>query len=262
MTARAISDPGGGMVAPEPPSCNVQQHLHGGEIAGMTGAVDLHDQPRHAREVARAFLDELHLRKLRERDGVRDRDVGAGARIEIERDRQFGLAADRLEIGDRGRPASADRRTAAAARATAPRRRQALGIVRELDRGLERGVRDPDHHRHALVDEFDGAADQVLALREAEIGVFLGLDAGGDHHGGAAVLHHVVDLAGEAGFVDLEVGGERGERRNDQSWNVHWILHKALPRHSGTARSADPRSRCTLRTGIWLPGSHLRRVPG
>ena len=77
-----------------------QQHLHGGEVAGVAGAVDLDDQPRHAGEVARAFLDELHLRKLGERNGVGDRDVGAGAGIEIERDRQFGLAADRLEIGD------------------------------------------------------------------------------------------------------------------------------------------------------------------
>jgi len=78
-------------------------------------------------------------------------------------------------------------------------------------------MRDADHHRHALVGELDGAADQVLALGEAEVSVFLGLDAGSDHHGGAAVLDHVVDLAGEAGFVDLEVGGEGGQRRNDQS---------------------------------------------
>jgi len=93
--------------------------------------------------------------------------------------------------------------------------REALGVVRKLDRGLERGVRDADHHRHALVREFDGAADQLLALGEAQIGVFLGLDAGGDHHGGAAILHDVVDLPGEARFIDLEVGVERGQWRND-----------------------------------------------
>ena len=149
-----------------------------------------------------------------------------GPGIEIERDRQFGLAADRLEIGDQ----VGLRRRAG----EGPQRRQqlhgggapALGVVGKLDRGLERGVRDADHHRHALVGELDGAADQVLALGEAEIGVFLGLDAGGDHHGGAAVLDHVVDLAGEAGFVDLEVGGEGGQRRNDQSGCLHcraWV---------------------------------------
>src|SRR5947209_14307446 len=37
-----------------------EQHLHGGEVARMAGAVDLDDQPRHARKIARAFLDELH----------------------------------------------------------------------------------------------------------------------------------------------------------------------------------------------------------
>ena len=93
--------------------------------------------------------------------------------------------------------------------------------MRKLNRRLERGVRDADHHRHALVDEVDGAADQVLALGEAQIGVFLGLDAGGDHHGGAAILDHVVDLAGKAGFIDLEVGREGSERRNDQPWRLH-----------------------------------------
>ena len=41
-----------------------QGHLHGGEIAGMTGTIDLDDQPRHPREVARAFLDELHAGKF------------------------------------------------------------------------------------------------------------------------------------------------------------------------------------------------------
>src|SRR4029079_15184343 len=68
-------------------------------IVESAGAVDLDDQSGHACEVARAFLDELHLRKLGDRNGIRDRDVGAGPRIEIERDRQFGFAADRLEIG-------------------------------------------------------------------------------------------------------------------------------------------------------------------
>jgi hypothetical protein len=85
-------------------------------------------------------------------------------------------------------------------------------------------MRDADHHRHAAVDEFDGAADQVLALFQAEVGVFLGLDPGGDHHGGAAVLDHVIDLALQRGPIDREIGGERGQRRNDQSGRVHGAL--------------------------------------
>src|SRR6266478_5179283 len=68
---------------------------------------------------------------------------------------------------------------------------------------FERGVRNADHHRHAVVGELNGAADQVLALGQTEVGVFLSLDAGGDDHGGAAILDYIVDQAGEAGFVDL-----------------------------------------------------------
>ena len=45
-----------------------QQHLHGREIARMPGAVDFDDQARHAGEVARAFLDQLHFRQFRQRD--------------------------------------------------------------------------------------------------------------------------------------------------------------------------------------------------
>ncbi len=135
-----------------------------------------------------------------------------GPGIEIERDRQLGLASDRLEIGDQiglGRRAG-----------ERPQRRQqlhggrapALRVMGELDRGPERGMRDADHHRHAAVDELDGPPDQRLALLEAEIGVFLGLDAGGDHHGGAAVLDHVVDLARSAGSSTArsEVNGVSG----------------------------------------------------
>ena len=87
----------------------------------------------------------------------------------------------------------------------------------ELDRGLERWVGDPNHDRRATVDRFDGMLDQSLALLEAEIGVLLGFDAGGDDHGGTAVLDHVIDLTPERGPVDLEIGREGSERRNDQS---------------------------------------------
>jgi hypothetical protein len=133
-----------------------------------------------------------------------------GPRIEIERDRQFGLAADRLEIGDQvGLRRRAGER-AQRGEQLHGRRAPPLGVVGELDRGPKRGVRDADHHRHALVGQFDGAADQVLALGEAEIRVFLSLDASGDHHCRAAILDDIVDLAGEARVVDLEVGGERG----------------------------------------------------
>jgi hypothetical protein len=64
----------------------------------------------------------------------------------------------------------------------------------QFDRGLERRMRDADHDRHAAAHEFDGPVDQSLALLEAEISVFLGLYAGRDHHGGAAVVDHIVDL--------------------------------------------------------------------
>jgi len=138
-----------------------------------------------------------------------------GPGIEVERDRQFGFAADRFEIGQEialGRRAGEG----------AERRQQlqgfgapAFGVMGQFDRDLERGVRDADHHRRAFVGELDGPADEVLALGEAQVGVFLGLDAGGDHHGGAAILHDVVDLPGEARFIDLEVGVERGQWRND-----------------------------------------------
>ena len=82
-------------------------------------------------------------------------------------------------------------------------------------------MRHADHHRHAAVDKLDGAADEGLALFEAEIGVFLRLHAGSDHHGGAAVHDHVVDLAAQRRLVDLEIGRERRERCDHQSGGVH-----------------------------------------
>ncbi len=197
-----------------------QQHLHGGEIAGVAGAVDLDDQPRDAREVARALLDEGDARQLGKRDGVGNGDVGAGAGIEIKRDRQARLARDRLEIGDE----VVARRWAG----EGPQRRQDLergraapfGILRERDGGLERGMGDADHHRHTAGDEVDSAVDQGLARLEAEIGVFLRLDAGGDHHGGGAVFDHVIDLAAQRGVVDREVGREGRERGDDETGSV------------------------------------------
>jgi hypothetical protein len=113
-----------------------------------------------------------------------------------------------------------------------------LRQVRQLDRGPERRVRDTDHDRHAAVDELDRVPDQGLALFEAEVGVFLGLDTGGDDHGGAAVADDVIDLPPKRGPVDLEIGRERRERRNDQSGVHHLecprakepaVLYRALP---------------------------------
>ena len=78
-------------------------------------------------------------------------------------------------------------------------------------------MRNADHDRNAAADAVDSAADQRLALVEAQISVFLRLDAGGDHHGGAAIVDDVVDLALERGLVDCQVGIERGERRDDEA---------------------------------------------
>jgi hypothetical protein len=195
----------------------------------VTGAVDLDDQPRHPRQIARAFLDELHPRQFGERDGIGDRNVGARTGIEIEGERQAGLARYFLEIADE----IALRRRAG----ERPQRRQELqrggaelfGLVRELDRGAERRVRDADHDRQAAVDIVDGGADQPLARLERQVGVFLGLDAGGNHHGGAAVAHHVVDLPPQRRLVDFEIGGERGERRNDQPRLQSRLAHGVPP---------------------------------
>jgi hypothetical protein len=183
-------------------------------------------EARDARQIARAFLDELDAREPRQRNGVGNGDVGARSGVEIERDRQAGFPGHRLEIGDEIVPGRRARE--------GPLRRQqldgggalAFGRVGELDRGLERGMRNADHHRHAAGDRVDRGADEGLALVEAEIGVFLGFDAGGDHHGGTAVGDDVVDLAAQRSVVDLEIRRERGERRDDQSGPVH---RDALP---------------------------------
>ena len=98
---------------------------------------------------------------------------------------------------------------------------QTFRKVRQLDRGPEGGMRNSDHHRHASIDAGDGVADERLALFEAEISVFLGLDPGRDDHGGAAIPHHIVDLAPQRALVDIEVGGKGRERRNDQSRLFH-----------------------------------------
>jgi hypothetical protein len=226
-----------------------QQHLHGGEIAGVPGSIDLDDEPRHPRQIARALLDELHAGKLGERDGVGNGHVGAGAGIEIERDGELGLAPDRFEIGDEiglcGRAGERTHRRQHLHRRGAEFLRQ----VRQLDRGPEGRVRDTDHDRHAAVDELDRVPDQGLAMFEAEISVFLGLDAGGDDHGGAAVGDDVIDLPPQRGPVDLEIGRERRERRNDQSGVHHLecprakapaLLHRAFP---SAQRRRCPRSR-------------------
>ena len=201
-----------------------QQHLHGREIAGVTRAVDLDDEAGHPRQIARALLDELHAGKLRQGDGVRNGHVGAGPGIEIERDGQIGLARDRLEIGDeiglRGRPGERAHRRQQLHRGGAA----ILRKMRELDRGPEGRMGDTHHDRDAPADKIDGVLDQGLALFEAEIGVFLGFDPGGDNHGGAAVLDDVVDLTAKRGRVDLEVGREGRERRDDQSGIHHVIL--------------------------------------
>ena len=91
----------------------------------------------------------------------------------------------------------------------------------KTDCGLEGGVRNPNHDRYASIDEFDGLSDKSLSLFQAEIGVFLGLDAGRYHHRRAAVLNDVVDLAPQRRPVNLEIGGKRRQRRNDQFRRLH-----------------------------------------
>ena len=69
-----------------------------------------------------------------------------------------------------------------------------LGIMSNLNRRLERRMRNADHDRHAAADALDGAMDQRLALLESEIGIFLGLDPGCHHHRRPAIVDDVVDL--------------------------------------------------------------------
>src|ERR1019366_3994802 len=68
---------------------------------------------------------------------------------------------------------------------------------------------DADHDGDAPVDEFDGPADQRLALLETEICIFLSLDACCDDHGCAAVPHNIVDLTLQGRLVQLEIGRNR-----------------------------------------------------
>ena len=84
---------------------------------------------------------------------------------------------------------------------------------------------------------------RISALRSSklEIGVFLRLDAGGDHHGGAAVVDDVIDLALERGLVDREFGRERRQRRDDEAGFFGWHFHAALP--VGTAGDASNATR-------------------
>jgi len=82
-------------------------------------------------------------------------------------------------------------------------------------------MRDPDHDRHAPVDQLDRAADQRLALRQRQTRVFLGLDGGRNHHGRPAFVDDVIDLPPQGALVDAEIGRERGQRRHDQSGHVH-----------------------------------------
>ncbi len=82
-------------------------------------------------------------------------------------------------------------------------------------------MRNSDHDRDALIDAVDGVTDERFAFFEAEIGVFLGLDPGRDHHGGAAVPHHIVDLAPQRRLIDIEVGGKGSKWRNNQSRLFH-----------------------------------------
>jgi hypothetical protein len=103
---------------------------------------------------------------------------------------------------------------------------------------------DSDHDRHAFVDAVDGVVDERFAFFEAEIGVFLGLDPGRDHHGGAAVPHHIVDLAPQRGLIDIEVGGKGSEWRNDQSRLFH-VPHPPVRAFSLVLDKRSARSVCS-----------------
>ena len=74
-----------------------------------------------------------------------------------------------------------------------------------------------DRDRTAAVDELHRPADQPAALLHREVVVLLRLDPGGDHHRGIAIVDDVVDLFAQDRFIDLQVRGERRERRNDQT---------------------------------------------
>ena len=236
-----------------------EQHLHRGEIARVSRPIDLHDQAGDAGEIAGALLDELHAGQPGERDRVRNGDIGARPGIEIKRDRESGLARHGLEIGDEiGLGRWARKRT---------QRRQQLYSggaktfreMGELDRGLEGRMRNPDHDRNAAIDALDGPADQSFALLQAEIGIFLRFHSGGHHHGRAAVPHDVVDLASQCGLIDLQIRGERGHRRNDQTRHCHPFL---LPEWSVSRRhvSRMRRSAKRIRNGCVIQKIYLREA--
>ena len=142
--------------------------------------------------------------------------------IEIERDGQTGLARDRLEVGDevgvRGRPGERAHRRQQLHRGGAA----ILRKMSELDRGPERRMGDTHHDRHAPADKIDGVLDQSLALFEAEIGVFLGFDPGGDNHGGAAVLDEVIDLTAKRGLSTSRSAVKGGAAR--RSVRIHHVI--------------------------------------
>ena len=100
-------------------------------------------------------------------------------------------------------------------------------------------------------------ADQRLALFEAQISVFLRLDAGGHHHGGAAVVDDVVDLALERGLVDRQVGRERRQRRDDQAGRVLDILGHF---HRGFPGGGSSRENISSHPGFATRASHFRLV--
>jgi hypothetical protein len=82
-------------------------------------------------------------------------------------------------------------------------------------------MRYADHDWNAPVDVFHGGADQRLAGFETEIGIFLRLHSGGDHHGSGAIAHHVVNLPAQGLLIDFEIGGKGRQRRYDQSRLSH-----------------------------------------
>ncbi len=99
----------------------------------------------------------------------------------------------------------------------------------ERNRGAERRVRDADHHGHAAVGELDGAADQVLPFFEIQMRYIPASRLRPRRSSSrAAILDDVVDLARQRGLIDREIGGKRGEWRDNQSRLGHGGLPDRL----------------------------------
>ena len=126
--------------------------------------IDFDDQPRDAREVARAFLDVLDLVDLADFDGPIGRHFRTRSRVHVENDGQWRALGDRVEI--------AHQIALGWGAAIRPLRREKLdrlgpeagGEFGKLHDRRHGRVRDANGKGGSPVHELGGLADQFLAL--------------------------------------------------------------------------------------------------